>query len=464
MVAATLATVDRNSDALEPVSSGAASVTPKAAGEDALALEFAKRHGDELRYVPAWHRWLRWNSGLWEEDETLLHFSLARALCRAAAAEEPIKPVAARLGAAATVAAVVRLAQCDVRLVRAVEDFDTDPLEINTPGGVIDLRTLAVRPHSRLDCFTKSTRVAPGGSSPRWAECLKKWTDGDDELIGYLQRLSGYALTGSTREHVFAFLYGAGRNGKSSFLAALLHVLGSYAQVASADVFIATSAERHPADLAALRGARLVVAQEVEPGRRWAEGRLKRFVSGDAMSARYMRGDFFTFEPTAKLLIAGNNKPSLRHVDEAMRRRLHLIPFDTTIPVAEVDADLIDKLKAEASGILGWALEGCAEWQANGLQAPERVRAASEAYFTCQDSLSAWLTEVAVLRPGLVCPTSVLFASWRSWAEASGEFVGSSRELAQRLDGMGLQRVKDVAGCRGHGFRGVGMPSNGSCD
>ena len=206
-------------------------------------------------------------------------------------------------------------------------------------------------------------------------------------------RVMGYCLTGITREHALFFGYGTGANGKGTFLNTMSAILGGYAAVAPMETFTASPTDRHPTDLAMLRGARLVAAQETEEGRRWAEGRIKAMTGGDPVTARFMRRDFFTFIPLFKLFIAGNHKPGLRGVDEAIRRRLNLIPFTVTIPVAERDVHLADKLGPEMPGILAWAIEGCLLWQRVGLQPPATVVEATHNYMAAEDALSLWIME-----------------------------------------------------------------------
>ena len=168
--------------------------------------------------------------------------------------------------------------------------------------------------------------------------------------------MAGYALTGVTHEHALFFACGTGGNGKSTFLNAIASCVGDYHRAAPIETFTESNNDRHPTDLAGLRGARMVTAIETEEGRHWAESRIKTLTGGDKIAARFMRQDFFEYTPQFKLLIAGNHKPSLRSVDEAIRRRLHLIPFVVTIPPAERDAELPDKLESERPGILAWMI------------------------------------------------------------------------------------------------------------
>jgi putative DNA primase/helicase len=269
--------------------------------DEALALCFTSLHKGRLRYVAAWGRWLIWDGRVWRFDETMLAFDWARAVCRKASAECNEPRVASAIASAKTVAAVERLAKSDRHHAATVNEWDADPWLLNTPGGIIDLRTGQTRPRRPDDYMTKIAAVAPGGDCPLWLSFLARITGEDAELQVFLQRFAGYCLTGITREHAMAFGFGTGANGKGTFLNTLTGILEGYAVVAPMETFTARPTDRHPTDLAMLRGARLVTAQETEEGRRWAESRIKALTGGDPITARFMRQDFFTFTPQFKL-------------------------------------------------------------------------------------------------------------------------------------------------------------------
>jgi P4 family phage/plasmid primase-like protien len=274
---------------------------------------------------------------------------------------------------------------------------------------------------------------------------LERVTGRNGGLMDFLQRMAGYALTGVTREHALFFLYGTGTNGKGTFLNTLSAIMGHYASVASMDTFIASHSEKHSTDLAMLRGARLVTAQETEEGRRWAEAKLKALTGGDPITARFMRQDNFTFVPQFKLVIAGNHKPALRNIDPAMRRRFHLIPFTQTIPEAEVDRHFPEKLRAEWPAILDWAIEGCRHWLSIGLAPPAPVRDATEAYFIAEDSFSRWVDEELLVNrddPKLRDSSTALWKSWNVWCAENGEQPGTQRSLSERLAAHGFQQYR----------------------
>jgi putative DNA primase/helicase len=430
---------------------------PPAFTDEALALRFADKHADDLRYVAAWGRWLHWTGTHWQLDDTLRAFDFARTLCREAAAQCTKGNLARVLASGKTVAAVEKLARADRRHAATADQWDADPWMLNTPGGALDLKTGKIRPHDPKDHCTKSTTVSPSGDCPIWRTFLARVTAGDNDLQAYLQRMLGYALTGDTTAHALFFLFGLGANGKSVAIDTVAGILGDYHQTAPIETFTNSTSERHPTELARLRGARLVTAVETEEGRRWAESRIKALTGGDKIAARFMRQDFFEFSPQFKLVIAGNHKPALRSVDEAIRRRFNLIPFNVTIPAEERDPNLREKLKAEWPGILRWMVEGCLNWQRDGLVPPAAVLDATAAYLEAEDATAAWIDDCCIRDPQEWTTSTSLFASWKDWAERNGEFVGGSKRFIQNLEARGFLPARTKTG---RGFQGLAIKQN----
>ncbi len=420
----------------------------KGAGlEDRVALDFAAQHVDDLRYVAKSSQWLRWGGSRWQPEDTLAAFDESRKLCRAAGDAK-----------AKTVAAVVALARSDRRLAATVDQWDSDTMVLNAVGATIDLRTGHVRPPIRLDYITKiaGTSIADYGTPhPLWTSFLDCVTDADENLIGFLQRYAGYCLTGDTREQKLLFLFGPGANGKGVFVNTLVRVMGDYAITAPMEMFLASKHDRHPTEIARLKGARLVVAQETQKGRRWDEAKLKNLTGGDKLSGHFMRQDFFDFDPTHKLLITGNHKPSLLSIDEAIRRRLLLGPFTVEIPVEERDPGFAGRLVPEYPAILRWMLDGCLEWQREGLAVPERVRRASDDYFANQDTLEQWIDDCLDTHDPRAFTTSrVLFTSWKVWAEARNMRPGTEKAFVEDLAERGYQQHRMGYG---RGFKGIAL-------
>ena len=304
-----------------------------------------------------------------------------------------------------------------------------------------------IRAHQVDFYFTKSTSVSPQpDGAPLWASFLNKITAADGDLQSYLQRVAGYCLTGATSEHVLFFLYGRGANGKTTFTNTLLGIWGDYGQVAAMETFTENRNDRHPTELAALRGARLVVASEIEAGKHLAESRIKALSGGEPIRARFMHADEFEYVPNFKLIIQGNHKPALRSVDEAIRRRLHLVPFTVTIPRGERDLKLSQKLRAEWPQILYWAVQGCLMWQREGLNPPAAVRDATDKYFSAEDAILSWLDERTIVSPQAgTTRSSVLYQDYKAWAEQTGEFCGSQKRFSQDLMDRGFE-IRDSHG------------------
>jgi len=421
-----------------------------ASSEDALALTYAERHAADSRYVAAWSRWLLFDGTRWNFDNTLHAFDRARAICREFA---PECSKAAAVASAKTVAAVVQLARADRRLSAPVEQWDGKHMQLvtasddETPAATYDLASGLARAPDPLDYMTKTTACSaavPGTPHPQWSAFLDRITAGNVELQCFLQRYIGYCCTGLTTEHAFVFAYGTGANGKSTFINTIARILGDYATVADMGTFIASQNERHPTDLAKLRGARLVVAQETQRGRHWDETKIKALTGGDRLTARFMRQDFFDFVPTFKLFIAGNHKPRLGSVDEAMRRRFLLAPFTVQIPAGERDSELGEKLWGERVAILRWCLDGCLEWQRDGLAPPACVRDATDEYFLSQDTIGEWLEDCTEDTDDRgFTRIAELFTSWKAWCEHRNIKPGSTMALSGMLEDRGYTKRRE---------------------
>jgi putative DNA primase/helicase len=304
---------------------------------------------------------------------------------------------------------------------------------------MIELRTGISREPQREDMCNRigGCSMDKDMPTPLWNAFLSRVLP-DSPTRAYLKRVCGYCLTGSTDEHVMFFLYGTGRNGKGVFLNTLRGIWNDYAMTAPLGMLMEHKQERHETELAQLDGVRLVICQEIERNQRWAESRIKALTGGDRIRARFMRQDYFEFDPRFKLVIAGNHKPSLRGVDEAIKARIHLIPFTVTIPSGERDKQLKDKLRAEWPGILAWAVEGCLEYQKFGLAPPKAVLDTTAEYLRDQDTLRQWIEECC--NPGGEEMLAKLYASWKDWTGANGLPTGSSRSLRQALTERGYER------------------------
>ncbi|MDA8120760.1 MAG: phage/plasmid primase, P4 family [Gammaproteobacteria bacterium] len=432
--------------------------------DDELALRFTARYKGKLRYVAAWDRWLIWDGKRWMHDEKRSVFDLARGICREVLTEHLAMPLTdsqrnglrKRLGDARTIYNVTKLAGSDPHHAVSVKELDADPWMLNTPAGILDLRTGAVSPHDPNALHTKITAAAPCGDCPTFRRVLEEALPSAD-IREYVRRVFGYGMTGSSRDHALSFWWGGGRNGKGTLAHAFRRALGDYGLEVGAELFMESHHERHPTEIAVLRGARFVVASEIDTGRRWNEARLKRLTGGDPISARYIGKDLFEFEPTHTLLIIGNTKPGLRSVDEAMRARMQLVEFGVTIDASKRDTELPEKLESEFGGILAWAMVGCQAWQKIGLKPPQEVLAATSAYLDAEDSVSEWIEDCCV-RSGFVT-LSTAHRSYREWCERNAAPSLGRNAFADQLVCHGVLRKERKNG-KLDGFDGISVKIN----
>ncbi|MFN0062062.1 MAG: phage/plasmid primase, P4 family [Myxococcaceae bacterium] len=361
--------------------------------EDNVASLFEREHAEHLRFCKAWNTWLVWTGTHWRPERTELALDFSRSLARSvnsAGRSSSSKASFAR--------GVETFARASRQFATEPEQWDSDECVLNTPGGTIDLRRGSVRPHNPADHLTRITNVAAvAGPMPAFNRFMQQITGGDAALIGYHQRSLGAALSGGIDDHFLLFWVGAGANGKNTLGETVEWVLGSYSKTVPTETLMSSRNERHPTDLANLRGVRLAVSSEVSEGSFWNESRIKSLTGDRTIPARVMRGDFFEFRRTHKHLIYGNSRPQLRIVDDALRRRMHVVPFPATFSDAlgNKDPNLSEKLRAEAPAILAWLVEGHSIWRTEGcsLRKCEAVRKETEDYLESQSTPDLWVSE-----------------------------------------------------------------------
>lgn len=413
--------------------------------EDAIALAFTREYGRSMRFDHNVGKWYQWSQTHWRSLDIPAAFHFSREIGRRLSSGKRAMCKASVAGGAE------RFCRADPTHAVTSEIWDRDPWLLGTPKGTLSLKTGRMHGPKPEEGITKITGCPPESKPPElWLKFLTDATRGDKEMMTYLQRVAGYCLTGLTTEHALFFIYGSGGNGKSVFLNLLVHIMGDYAISAPMDTFTSSKFSSHPTELAMLKGARLVTASETEEGRAWAEARIKALTGGDPISARFMRQDFFTYQPQFKLLFAGNHQPALNAVDPAMRRRFNMMPFINK--PTEPDHMLEEKLKAEAPRILGWALKGCMDWQKEGLARPDSVAVATEEYFDDQDVFGQWVSERCELGKNKWDPVSHLFGDWSRFAKSIGEEIGTSVSFASRMKKMGMRKTRTMSVRSFHGI------------
>jgi P4 family phage/plasmid primase-like protien len=410
-------------------------------------------HGGDLRFSHPWGQWLDWDGRRYRRDLTGEARRRAKQAIRSVYAEaakigndkqrKAIVEWARKLEKSATVAAMLKLAEVEPGIPILPEEMDRDSFLLNVMNGTVDLRTGQIHPHDRADNITKLAPVYfdPEATCPTFLAFLERVLP-DPDVRAFLQRMTGYAMTGDTSEQCLCFMCGGGANGKSTFLGVIQHMLGDYARQAAPELLVSRGGDRHPTELADLFGARLVTSIEVDEGKRLAETLTKQMTGGDPMKARFMRQDFFQWIPTHKLFLAANHRPEIRGTDHAIWRRIHLVPFTVTIPKPERDRRLPERLLAELSGILNWVIAGCLDWQRNGLGVPQAVEDATEAYRQEQDILADFLNERCVIDPQAWAKASDLYKSYAVWCEEGGDKPVSTTAFGRRLTERGFRAAR----------------------
>ena len=425
----------------ERATARAAEQPASAVGEDALALLFAEQNEGHFVFDHTRGQWFRWDGQIWRPDADEYVLDCTRALIRSH-----------KLGRIRTATSVERAARTDRRLARNHTSWNADLYLLGTPGDVVDLRDGELLAPDAAYMVNLSAGVRPalqGAPHPLWSQFLREATSNDADLQRYLRQRAGYWLTGDTSREDFDFFYGPGGNGKGVFLKTIAAIMGDYVLVAPISQFKVSRHDEHLCELARLAHARLVIASEPEENRTWAVGKIKQLTGNEGrIAARHMHQNFFEFWPRFKLVFVGNTKPRIASVDEALVRRLNLVPFQ--FQPATRDEQLKEKLVVEYPAILRWAIDGWLDLQANGRIRPAVITAATREYLDDENAIAAWLAERCELGPLHEVTLKDLFADWKTWCEAAGEDPETNRKLKRRLEKQPGLRFA-------HGKHGVGV-------
>lgn len=426
------------------------------------ARRFRDLYGDQVRYNYTQKVWMIWDGKVWRQDETAAVKQLADDMLDGMeknlfGIHDPQQAAAMRKFIAKS-----RGSHAKDNLLKEVQhltgipttdaDFDKAGSALNVQNGYLKLRSGKLYPHDRARLITRLAGAAydPDAQAPTWLRFLDDVTGGDKALQTYLQCMVGYMMTGSTREQCIFFLYGDGSNGKSTFLEVLAELMGSYAMNAQSETITARRQSDSPrADIARLKGARLVTISEC-PADVWLdEAIVKQLTGGDVVTARYLYGREFEFRPEFKLIMATNHKPRIRGTDSGIWRRIRLVPFTQRIPDDKQDLQLPEKLRAELPGILNWALEGLRQWLAasaggkrRGMPRCPAVDTATAEYRGEQDRLKQFLEDCTEPAPGYTIQAGILYQVYRRWCEENGERYPLTGNKFGREIAKALQRTK----------------------
>lgn len=435
--------------------------------ELAMAHDFAQFYGPDFRFCAERGTWYWFDDpvGTWRRDDQLRAMSKVQEVCEEHAkravldaslgSDASASRMARQIASARTIRGVEQIARAMPAVALSASNFDRDPWVLNTPSGLWDLRLGVRRDTVREDFCTRCTGVAPdqvGQDCPTFLRFLDDVTCGDAELVEYLNVLCGMLITGDTGAHLLPFFFGAGGNGKSTLLDLLLRIMGDYAAKIPSSVLMSDRhGNRHPTEIAQLMGIRLAVASEVDQGSFWDEAKLKELTGDEILTARFMRGDFFTFKRTHRFVVAGNYRPQVKAVDPAIRRRLRLVPFRADFTGRE-DRTLADRLWQEAPAILSWVINGAQAWaDERRLPACRAVDDETERYFESQSTVDNWIAlELDTTDPAARAKSGELYRSYREWKQGRGEYPQS-----QTTWGQVMQRRFDRVNSNGVWYVGV---------
>ena len=419
------------------------------------AMRLVKLHGKNIRYCHAWHKWLIWNGAQWKIDDrgrikTKAKDTIIRIYSELGKVED--KPSRERLFKHAMrsedntkIKAMLSLAESEPGISVIPDDLDKDIWVLNCDNGTLDLKTATLNPYNKDDLITKICPVSynEDAKCPKWLEFLNTVLDKKQPLIDFIQRAIGYSLTGSTQEQCLFFLYGVGANGKSTFLEVILGLLNDYAKRADFSTFLVKYSESIRNDIARLKSARFVSAIETSEGKRLAEGVVKQLTGQDTITARFLRQEYFEYQPEFKIWLAANHKPNIIGTDYAIWRRMKVIPFTVTIPEKTQNPDLARELKGELPGILNWAIEGCLAWQESRLKEPKEVKSATAKYKSEMDIIGDFLKAACKLSDGIRVAKGELYQKYVKWCEDTGEKKLSDRKLGKCLSERGFDDYSD---------------------
>lgn len=435
------------------------------------AERFVDLFGENVRYCYTEKKWYFYNSMRWSVDNLGVILRMADKCVEAMKAEAKLYLQADEESGGDMVKAFEKhmkssrsnkskkamLNEIEHHLPILPIQMDRYKMALNTPSGIINLKNGDVKAHNPEYYFTKITSVdcAEAADCPRWLAFLDDIFAGDKDLIRYIQKAVGYSLTGSTAEQCAFFLYGTGRNGKSTFIDVIRDVFGDYAANIQPETIMVKSSQSNAinSDIARLKGARLVTSVEPNEGVRLNEGLLKQLTGDDTVTARKLYSEEFEFKPEFKLWMATNHKPIIRGTDTGIWRRIHMIPFNVQIPEDKVDKNLTHKLKAEMAGIFKWCIDGCLMWQREGLQMPAAVLKSVREYRREMDVISAFIEDKCTLE-GTV-QASMLYAAYASWADSNNEYCMSNTKFSTEL----AKRFEKIKGRNYNYFTGISIRS-----
>jgi putative DNA primase/helicase len=419
------------------------------------AERLVERFSHEICYCPENKRWYVYRKGHWIPDSGGKMYRMAYKVARSIKDEAKderltsdemaeLKKHAKKSSSKGRLRAMIDLARWFPGISVPVGLLDRNPWLINSPNGTLNLQTGELKPHDPNDLITKLLPVdyIPDAPCPVWEATISRIMGGDEEKISFLKRVLGYGMTGLISEQCMFVMYGSGANGKSTILEIYRELLAGYAMHTTTASLLSSTGSSIRNDLARLNGARFVSAVEIGMGKKLDEVLVKQLTGGDQVTARFLYNEFFEYKPEFKLFIAANHKPNIQGVDHGIWRRIHLIPFEITIPTEEIDRDLPNKLRGELSGILSWAVQGCRQWQEQGLNVPASIANATAAYRAEMDIIEEFLNDRCTLAANEKVSLRDLYDAYKEWADNACQDVVGKKIFGNLMRQKGYSQSK----------------------
>ena len=415
-------------------------------------------YGEDIRYCVPWKKWIIWDGRRWNKKNDYGIYFLAKkavyemnekALKKNSKDDKIVlMEHAGRSESTLKIQAMVKNALWEESLWIDPDDLDNNKMIFNCSNGSIDLSSGRLLKHERKNLITKISPVEydVNAECELWKEFLKSIFKKNKALIQFVQKIMGICLTGSISEQAMFILYGTGANGKSTFIDTMMKIMGDYGSTTPTETLMQKKGDSSSNDIARLQGTRFVSAMESDIGGKLAEAVVKRLTGNDKIIARFLYGEYFEYKPTFKIFMATNHKPKVTGMDEAIWRRLKLIPFEVTFKKNQQDPELPEKLKKELPGILAWMVEGCILWQKKGLRNPPAIVEANTKYRHEMSAIETFLQECCRKDENAMIQASHLYEAYKGWAEKNNEYIISMRLLGMRLAESGMDKTRLSAG------------------
>ena len=416
------------------------------------AVRMARMHGNDIRFCYSFNKWLVWNQKTWEIDAKGEVVGKAKQTVRkikkdAKGCDQKLYQHAMASQSAMKIKNMISLTKTEPGIPVSSNELDKDEWLISCQNGTLNLKTGELMPHDRKHLITRIAPVNydPNAECPKFLAFMNEIMAGDEEVIRFLQRAVGYSLTGDISEQCFFILWGSGANGKSTFLEVIRKMLGEHAGQTDINTFILKQHQGIPNDIAALEGKRFVTTTEVDESKKLAESVIKQVTGDEPVSARFLYGEFFEYNPTFKIFMGTNYMPQINGTDDGIWRRIYRICFNVKIPEEKMDRHIKDRLLEELDGIFAWAVRGCLEWVKDRLNPPPQVMFATESYRKEQDNIQNFIDDCCVTGDAFEISKKNLYRVYSEWAKTNGEVSLAMRSFSERLKNKGFDDFKRSA-------------------